>query len=143
MPHLNMRPLADLLINTVNRLRAERVSPNKARVEIARLFPRETKTHQSRRSDFFRVFSCSERDYQNVLAAYDGGKNYQVLKDASATRSIAGAPIGNLNAIGKRKGSPVPRICKLWDAMSLDEREKFLDLRGLKRNKRTAPLRRE
>jgi hypothetical protein len=80
-----------------------------------------------------RACRASGANFSAVLAAYERGANIGEIVAELELMGITGAPVGNLNARGKKKDFSLKRINNTWRAMTRDEQDEFLRKNGLRR----------
>jgi hypothetical protein len=130
---MHSRPIADQLIREAKKLRFRRASEDEIEGAARILYSTNSKRDQSMRARLRNACRASTTEFAHALETYrEGGNIVEIMK--ALPGSAAGAPAGNLNALGKKRKSSMPRLLAMWRAMPLNEQDEFLRNSNLKRN---------
>lgn len=80
-----------------------------------------------------RACRASEASFASALQTYAAGGNIGQVVASLDTMGATGAPLGNINARGKKKDFSLDRINNTWRAMTAAEQDEFRRLNGLGR----------
>jgi hypothetical protein len=120
------RPVADRFIQEAKKLRVRNASDDEIKGAARVLYPNTTARDLSMRARLMRACRASNANFLAVLAVYERGANIGAIVAELEPMGITGAPIGNLNARGKKKDFSLKRINNTWRAMTRAEQERFL-----------------
>lgn len=78
-----------------------------------------------------RLFKASDADFQKALKAWKAGDHVDKILKLIPVTGRRGAPVGNLNAIGKKRSvSSLDRMIGMWRAATPNDQKAFLKYLG-------------
>lgn len=129
---MHKRPVADRFMKAVRDLRSRTASEEQAIGTAWSLYPDKTKD-EANRSRLLRAFRATDESFRRAEDAYKAGANIVQIVAALNTSSSAGAPKGNLNALGKKQDDSIDRFNATWRGMTRAKQDEFLRTHGLSR----------
>lgn len=130
---MHKRPAADKFMKAVRDLRSRDASDKEVIGAGWVLYPDKVKD-EANRSRLLRACRASDESFCRAQKVYEAGANIVQIVAALDTSTSAGAPKGNLNALGKKQDDSIERFGATWRGMTRAKQDEFLRTNNLSRN---------